>query len=412
MARKTDRLSVKAVAAKRAPGYYPDGSGLYLQVGTTGSKSWLFCYMLHGREREMGLGSVRDVSLSEARQKRDDCRKLVRAGIDPIDARRRDELAKALADAHSLTFSRCADAYIEAHRASWKNAKHCDQWKNTLATYCGPAFGALPVQHIDTALVLKALEPIWAKKSETASRVRARVERVLDWAKVHGYRAGENPAAWRGHLDKLLPELQKKKRVVHHPALHFAAMADFMVELREQKGIAARAMELLILTATRTSEIIDARWPEFDLQAAVWTIPASRMKAHREHRIPLTARSVEIVRQLKEQSTSEYVFPGRPGKSLSNMALLSLLHRMGRDDITVHGFRSTFRDWTSERTNYPNHICEMALAHAVADQVEAAYRRGDLFEKRRRLMLDWQKFCDASNRGQVLSLRPVAEAFS
>lgn len=400
-----NRLSAKSVAAQKTPGYYPDGGGLYLQVGATVSKSWLFIYMINRKEREMGLGSALDVSLSDARLKRDDFRKLLREGLDPIEARRNAELEKALATARSLTFRDCANSYIEAHRADWRNEKHCAQWTNTLETYCGDVFGALPVQAIDTRLVLKVLESVWSKKPETASRVRSRIERVLDWAKVRGYRQGENPALWRGHLDKLLPRLEKRKRVKHHPALPFADLPDFMKTLRTQAGIAARALELLILTATRTGEAVNACWSEFDLAGAIWTIPVDRMKAHREHRIPLSARAVAILRELEKARVGDYVFPGKPGRPLSNMALLALLARMDRDDITVHGFRSTFRDWTSESTGYQREVCEMALAHVISDQTEAAYRRGDLFDKRRRLMLEWEKFCATTARGNVLPLK-------
>jgi len=241
--------------------------------------------------------------------------------------------------------------------------------------------------------VLKALEPIWTAKPETATRVRSRIERVLDWARVRGHRTGDNPARWRGHLDKLLPMLGKKKRVKHHPALPFRDAGQFMAKLRKQDGMAARALELLILTASRTNEVISARWREFDLQRSVWTIPADRMKAHREHRVPLSAAVIRLLRSLPRIHEEPFLFPGAPGKHMSNMALLELLRRMGRDDITVHGFRSTFRDWAAECTNFSREVCEMALAHTVSDEIEAAYRRGDLFEKRRRLMGEWAKFC-------------------
>lgn len=407
MARKMQRLSVKTVESKKAPGYYADGGGLYLQVSSSGTKSWLFRFMLRGRAREMGLGSCHTVTLAQARARAVECRVRLEQGIDPIEARKAEKAQGTMEAAKVMTFQQCGDAYVKAHRADWKNAKHADQWESTLTSYCGPVFGTVPVQAIDTALVLKALEPIWTEKAETASRLRARIERVLDWATVRGYRTGDNPARWRGHLDKLLPKLEKRKRVKHHPALPFPEIGTFMASLRQHEGFAARALELLIVTATRTSEILLARWSEFDLNAGLWTIPAERMKAHREHRVPLSQHAAKILRELEAQRVDDFLFPGqKPGKPMSNMAMAMLLDRMGRDDITVHGFRSTFRDWASERTSYPREVCEMALAHAVSDQTEAAYRRGDLFDKRRRLMQEWAKFCDTPKQpGKVLHIR-------
>jgi len=408
LARQLQILSAKAVEKKSKPGYYADGGGLYLQVSSSGSKSWVFYYMLNRRRREMGLGSLIGVTLAEARTRAADCRRLVANRIDPIDARDSDRARQAVEATKSLTFAECAERFIKAHRTGWKNEKHVAQWQNTIETYCEPVFGDVPVQDVDTGLVLKALEPIWAKKPETASRVRGRIERVLDWAKAREHRTGDNPARWRGHLDKLLPTLEKKKRVKHHPALPFREIGRFMVKLRAEEGAGARALELLILTATRTIETISARWPEFDLNAATWIIPPERVKTHKEHRVPLSPHAVKLLRSLKEKRIDgeNFVFPGRPGKHLSNMALLALLERMGRDNITVHGFRSTFRDWASESTNYPREVCEMALAHAVSNAVEAAYRRGDLFEKRRRLMSDWAKYCDnVKALGEVVQLK-------
>ncbi|OFW00147.1 MAG: integrase [Acidobacteria bacterium RIFCSPLOWO2_12_FULL_59_11] len=410
MARQTQRLSVKGVAAKRKPGYYADGGGLYLQVSQVGSKSWIFRYMLNGKAREMGLGPLNTVTLADARQRAAACRLLLVDGIDPIEARNTKRAGEALNAARTITFAECAEAYIKAHRAGWKNAKHADQWTNTLATYCGPVIGPLPVQTVNTGLVLKVLESIWTEKPETATRLRARIEKVLDWATVRTYRTGDNPARWRGHMDKLLPKLEKRKRVKHHPALPFDAMGEFIESLRAQEGIAARALEFLILTAGRTGEVIGATWQEVDLEGALWTIPAVRMKAHREHRVPLSPRAVKLLQGLEAKRQSDYVFPGQKEDApLSNMAMLELLKRMARTDLTVHGFRSTFRDWASERTSYPREVCEMALAHAVSDHVEAAYRRGDLFEKRRRLMAEWAKHCEAPKRSaKVTPIRKAA----
>ncbi len=408
MARQLQKLSFKAVEKKTTPGYYADGGGLYLQVSPSGSKSWLFQYKVNRKRREMGLGSLVAVGLAEAREKAAECRRLLANRIDPIDARASDRARQALEAAKSIAFGECAESFIKAHQASWKNDKHLAQWRSTIKTYCAPVFGATPVQRIDTTLVLKVLEPIWTKKPETAGRVRGRIERVLDWAKVRGYRDGENPARWRGHLDKLLPSLKKSRRVKHHAALPFRDIGAFMANLRTQEGIAARALELLILTTTRTIEIIAARWPEFDLDSATWVIPPERVKTQKEHRVPLSLQAVKLLRSLEDTRIDgeDFVFPWRLGKHLSNNSLLTLLERMGRDDITGHGFRSTFRDWAAETTNYPREVCEMALAHAVGTAVEAAYRRGDLFEKRRRLMSDWAKYCDkVRESGKVLPLK-------
>ncbi len=406
MKRQLLRLSQKAVVNKRTPGYYPDGGGLYLQVSESGSKSWLFRFALNGKERQMGLGPFHTVTLAEARAAAVECRKLLLAKIDPLEARKARLAGEALDAARSITFAECAAAYIKAHRAGWKNAKHADQWTNTIETYCGPVFGGLPVAGVDTGLVLKVLEPIWTTKHETATRLRARIENVLNWATTRGYRTGDNPARLRGHIDNLLPAISKRRRVKHHPALPYDELGAFIALLRKQEGIAARALEFTILTAARTGEVIGATPSEFDLDAALWTIPAGRMKAEKEHRVPLSPRAVEIIREIGKTHKGAFVFPGgKEGKPLSNMAMLELLKRMGRDDLTVHGFRSSFRDWASERTNYPREVCEMALAHSVSDQVEAAYRRGDLFEKRRRLMAEWARHCDSpKSTSKVISL--------
>lgn len=409
MKHQTLRLSTRAVIVKKKPGYYPDGGGLYLQVSASGSKSWIFRFALQGKERQMGLGPFHTITLADARIAATDCRKLLLRQIDPIDARDADKTRQALQDARSITFAECAAAYIRAHRAKWKNAKHAEQWTNTIETYCGPIIGGLPVQDVDTGLVVKVLEPIWTAKPETASRLRGRIESVLDWARVSGYRAGDNPARWRGHLDNVLPALKKRQRVKHHPALPFDQMGAFMESLRDQEGIAARALAFLILTATRTSEVIGAQWSEFDLDAKFWTVPGDRMKAGKEHRVPLSPQAVAFLGK-PPPSLSDYVFPGpKAGKPLSNMAMLALLKRMDRGDLTVHGFRSTFRDWASERTNYPREVCEMALAHTIGNEAEAAYRRGDLFEKRRKMMLDWARFCELPKAGEkVVPIRKPA----
>ena len=405
MKRQMLRLSVREVTTKKLPGYYPDGGGLYLQVSASGSKSWIFRFALQGKERQMGLGPFHTVTLADARIAAAECRKLLLRQTDPIEARDAGNARKALEAAKSISFSKCATAYIRAHRSDWKNAKHAEQWTNTIETYCGKIIGALPVQDVDTGLVVKVLEPIWTAKPETASRLRGRIESVLDWARVSGYRAGDNPARWRGHLDNVLPSLQKKQRVKHHPALPFDQTGVFMESLRAQEGIAARALAFLILTATRTSEVIGAKWGEIDTDAKLWTIPAERMKAGKEHRVPLSPQAVAFLAKTPRPPTG-YVFPGqKEGKPLSNMAMLELLKRMDRGDLTVHGFRSTFRDWASESTNFPREVCEMALAHTIGNEAEAAYRRGDLFEKRRRLMAEWARHCDNVKRaGKVIPM--------
>jgi integrase len=367
----------------------------------------VYRFMLAGKAREMGLGPLPDTTLSEARGKALEARKLRWEGIDPIEHRKAVRAHARLDAAKAITFKECADAYIRAHKAGWRNAKHADQWESTLTTYADPVFGSLPVQSIDTGLVMRVLEGIWGEKPETAGRVRGRIEVILDWATVRGYRQGENPARWRGHLDKLLPKRSKVARVEHHSALPYREIGAFLASLRAQEGTGARALEFAILTAARTGEILGARWDELDLEAAIWAIPAGRMKGEREHRVPLSAPAMAVVEALKQTRTGDHVFPGgKARRPLSNMAMLVLLRRMNRSDLTVHGFRSTFRDWAAEKTAYPNEVVEMALAHAVGNKVEAAYRRGDLFDKRRPLMDDWAAFCDApAADGNVVPLR-------
>ncbi|MDN3574288.1 tyrosine-type recombinase/integrase [Methylobacterium longum] len=380
------------VSRTREPGLYADGGGLYLQVTNAEARSWIFRFMLNGRARSMGLGSLHTLMLAEARDKATECRKLCLDGIDPIEAREKARAAARLDAANTITFDACAEAYIEAHRKGWRNAKHADQWRNTLATYASPVFGTLPVQAVDTGLVMRVIEPIWGEKTETATRVRGRIESVLDWAATRGYRQGENPARWRGHLQNLLPKRSKVQRVEHHAALPFVEISKFVCELRRQGGTSPLVLEFTILTAARTGEVIGANWDELDLVERIWTVPPARMKGGREHRVPLCDRVVEILEGLKVLG-DRYVFPGnKRGRHLSNMAMLELLKRMGRPDLTVHGFRSTFRDWAAETTHFPNEMVEMALAHIIENRVEAAYRRGDLFQKRRELMNAWANF--------------------
>jgi integrase len=412
MARQTERLGALQVAKLEKPGYYCDGAGLYLQVSKSGSKSWIMRYTLGGKPCEMGLGSFTTFTLAEARQHATAQRKLLADGIDPLAKKHGDLLVKRMADANIITFDKAAAAFIQANSPAWRNAKHGDQWRNTLATYASPVIGALPVSKIETAHVLRILSPIWATKTETATRVRGRIEKILDWAKVQGYRTGDNPAAWRGHLSEALPTPSKVADAGHHAALPWEEIGSFMVALRAAQGAGARAMELIILTATRTSEVLNAKWAEFDLDAGMWVIPKERMKGFREHRVPLSAAALAVLEKAKAESTGgEFVFTGSKRAALSNMTCLATLKRMGRSDLTVHGFRSTFRDWVSESTSYPRDVAEMALAHAIEDKSEAAYRRGDLIEKRRALMADWAAHCAVVRvSGDVVAIRAKAVA--
>ncbi|MGJ5044147.1 tyrosine-type recombinase/integrase [Bradyrhizobium sp. HKCCYLRH1062] len=410
MAHLVGRLTALKVAKVKKPGMYADGAGLYLQVTgdgeNTSAKSWIFRFTLRGRSREMGLGSFSIFGLAEARAKAAEYRRQVYEGIDPIEARRAHRVQAALEAAAALTFKECTKQYLAAHSAGWRNAKHAAQWSSTLKTYAEPVIGSLSVHSIDTALVMKIIEPLWSKKPETASRLRGRIEAVLDWATVRGFRQGENPARWRGHLDKLLPARTKVRKVKHHAALPYDELPAFMTALRAQDGAAARALEFLILTAARTGEVIGAR-PE-EIKDKVWTVPAGRMKASKEHRVPLPAAALAIVEKLRNEQGGAHLFPGgKRDKPLSNMAMLALLDRMGRSDLTAHGFRSTFRDWAAECTNYPSEVVEMALAHTIGSKVEAAYRRGDLFEKRKTLMSDWAAFCASSGGAdqKIISIR-------
>ncbi|MFK5597959.1 tyrosine-type recombinase/integrase [Methylobacterium sp. HMF5984] len=387
------KLTALAVARLKTPGLYGDGGGLWLQVSGKGGKSWVFRYTLRGKSREMGLGSANTFSLVEARHKALVCRKLCFDNVDPIEARQQQRREADIEAARAMTFRQCGEAYIEAHKAGWRNAKHGAQWAATLEAYVYPVFGDRSVQAIDTALVTKAIEPIWTTKPETAVRVRGRIESILDWAKARGFRVGENPARWRGHLQNLLPRRAKIQRVSHHAALPFVEVPAFMQLLECQPGIASKLMAFTILTAARTGEALGARWSEIDIEAGVWIVPAERMKGGTEHRVPLSAAALVVLAQMRGLDET-FVFPGgRRGKPLSNMAMLVLLRRMERSDLTVHGFRSSFRDWASETTHFPSEVVEMALAHTVESKVERAYRRGDLFEKRQELMRTWAVYC-------------------
>ncbi len=408
-ARQGNRLSALQIKNATKPGLYSDGHGLALQVSKWGTKSWIFRWQQDGVPHKLGLGPLHTVSLAEARKRAADARLTVLDGHNPIVQRRVKRVAFRAEAAKLITFKECAESYIAANEAGWKNDKHRAQWSATFnETHRGKkrfpaateAINDLPVSVIDTGLVLKVLEPIWSTRTESASRIRGRIESVLNWATVRNYRSGENPARWRGHLENVLPQRSKVQKVKHHAALPYKDIAAFISELRTHDGVSARALEFTILTATRTGETIGATWDEIDFEELAWIIAATRMKAGREHRIPLCDRAIEILDGLPREG--KFVFIGAAkGRPLSNMAMLELLRGMRVKGLTVHGFRSTFRDWAAERTAHPNHVVEAALAHVVADKTEAAYRRGDLFEKRRRLMEDWAGYCG----GNVMSIR-------
>jgi integrase len=422
MGRAIEKLTALAVdKLARKPGMHCDGGGLWLRVSSPTARSWVFRYMLDRVPHEMGLGKYPEITLAVARSRAAEARRLKAHSKDPLAERLAVRAALLAEAAKAVKFKDAAERYVEAHRTGWRNAKHIAQWEATLKTYAEPVLGDIPVHAIDTNLVLQVLEPIWITKTETASRLRGRIEAILDWAKVRGYRDGENPARWRGHFKKLLPAPTDLQKVKHHAALPFNGLSGFMTTLRNEPGTAARALEFMILTAARTGEVIGAKWNEIDLIEKVWTVPAQRMKAKREHRVPLSERAIAILTALRPDTaddgqeialTDGFVFTGREqGKPLSNMAMLMLLRRIGRDDLTVHGFRSTFRDWCAERTNFPSEVAEMALAHVVADKVEAAYRRGDLFKRRRALMGQWAAACAApTTRANVVSMQNAVRA--
>jgi integrase len=345
----------------------------------------------------MGLGGVAAVSLADARRKALAARKMLAEGLDPLEEGRALAVAKAVEAAKAITFREAADRYIAAHQSSWRNAKHIAQWGSTLRAYAFPVFGDVSVAAIDADLVLRVLEPIWETKNETARRVRGRIEVILDWASAGGLRKGENPSRWKGLLEHRLSRQPRSARVKHHPALDYRRIAAFMARLHKQEGVAARCLEFTVLTGARTSESTGATWQEFDLEGALWTVPGDRIKAGKAHRAPLARRALEIVREQARYRRGDHVFAGRrPGATLSNMSMTAVLRRMGLPDITVHGFRSSLRDWAAEQTDYPREVAEMALAHAVGDKVEAAYRRGDLLQKRVAFMRDWDAYCSAA----------------
>lgn len=394
MAKHINRLSARSVLTIKASGLHGDGNGLYLRVGEEGSRSWVFRFMIRRKARSMGLGSASVVSLAEARNLALDLKRQVQKGVDPLNAKRTGVERIQKESAKAPTFKDCAEGYIGAHRSGWSNAKHAAQWSSTLATYAFPEIAERPVAEIDTSAMLKILNPIWASKNETANRVRNRIECILDWAAAQNMRQTANPARWKGHLAMLLPNPHRVHKVQHRPALPFSEISAFVAGLRERHALSALALEFCILTASRTGEVIAAKWSEIDFEQRLWTVPAERMKTRRPHRVPLSAEAMTVLHELEKASSSDFVFSvGRGDKHLSNMAMLTLLRRMERADITVHGFRSTFRDWAAETTEFPNELVEMALSHTVGNQVEAAYRRGDMLERRQKLMDAWAQYC-------------------
>jgi integrase len=394
MGRKAKEMGALAVSRLTGPGLHFVGgvSGLALQVLPKGGRTWILRAMMGGRRRDMGLGGFPDVTLADARAAARGAREQIRAGLDPIEELRAVASARRASKISQITFRQAVTAYIAAHEPGWRNIKHAQQWRNTLETYAHPVIGSVLIHDVDLTHVLAILEPIWKSKTETATRLRGRIEQVLDWATARGHRDGLNPARWRGHLDKLLARPSKIVRVEHHAALPVAEIGTFMGRLLALEGVGARALEFAILTASRSGEVRGATWSEIDLEGANWTIPAGRMKAGREHRVPLSPRATTLLRALPRIAGTSLVFPAPRGGTLSDMTLRAVLRRM-KVAAVPHGFRSTFRDWASEHTNYPRDAAEMALAHAIGDKVEAAYRRGDLFDKRRRMMADWAAFC-------------------
>ena len=405
MAQTINQLTAIKVQKIKEPGYHADGGGLWLQISQVGGKSWIFTYSLRGRAREMGLGSVSRVTLAEARDERDKCNRLLREHIDPIEDRKRKRAEAALNERATITFKEAAAAYTAAHRAGLKNRKSAAQWVSTLATYAEPVIGNLSVRDINTGHIHRILEPIWSTKSVTASNLRGRIEAVLDWARVSGYRAGENPARWRGNLDKLLPRPSKVRRVEHLAALPYAELPAFMEKLRRQEGGVARALEFTILTAARLGEALNATAQEIDHANKVWIVPGQRMKGGVEHRVPLCKRALELA-----GAGNGHLFPSRyfADKPISDTILRSLLREIGHGDITIHGFRATFKTWAAERTRFESFVVESALAHISGDKIERAYRRTDVLEKRRELMNAWAKFTEtppAKTAGRVVPLR-------
>lgn len=415
MPKTAKELSALAVKSLKGDGRYAVGgvTGLYLRIAGS-SRAWVLRLQVEGKRHDIGLGSFSSMGLSQARDAAReailDHRRKAKAGIDPMAEKRERKAAIKAEKAKAKTFAECAAAYVTDHKDGWKNAKHAKQFSATLETYANPVIGQLAVARIETAHILEILKPLWTTKSETASRLRGRIEVVLSWAKFHGYRDGDNPARWRGHLDQVLPAKSAVAKVEHHAALPYAQIGSFMAELRKREGISARALEFATLCASRSGEVRLATWGEVDLEAALWTIPADRMKAQKEHCVPLSTAAVALLRALPRVEGSPFIFAAPRGGALSDMSLTAVLKRMDRGDLTQHGFRSTFRDWAGETTAYPREVIEHALAHQLKDKAEAAYQRGTLLTKRARLMADWSTYCGqvAGSGSNVIAMQGAA----
>jgi integrase len=422
---KIDLLSAAKVRSVKKPGYYLDGRGLYLQVKGETSKSWLLKYSIDKRPRAMGLGSAFDFSLADARERRDDLRKLIKRGIDPLETKAAEKQAQKIEAAKAITFRAAAARLIASKRKGWKNAKHASQWAATLETYAYPVIGDLPVQAVDTGLVMKILDPIWSTKTETASRVRGRIESVINAAKAYGEFIGENPARWRGNLDATLANTSDVASVRNQAALSYAQLPAFLQDLRAREGIASEALLFQILTASRPGNAMGARWSEFDRGAAVWTIAGESMKGKKEHKVPLSADALAVLARMEKIKAGEFVFYSGDGdKPLSDAATGALIDRMNAANakagrakwidpqsgkaIVPHGFRSTFRTWAGDKTSFPREVVEKALAHLVGDETERAYDRGNLFEKRKDLMEAWAAFAAREHTADVLAFAPIA----
>lgn len=394
MARRPAPLTARKVESLREPGMIADGGGLYFRVTRTGGRGWIFRYMLDGKRRDLGLGPYPAVSLADARERALTARRQVVDKIDPVAERARAALERRKTAAKAMTFAQCAEAYMSAHRAGWRNARHAAQWPASLRDYVYPVIGELPVEAIDVALVMKVIEPLWSTKNETGTRVRGRIEVVLDWAAARGYRQGENPARWRGHLENLLPKPSKVQRVEHHAALPYARLAAVIAELRRQDSVGARALEFLILTAARLGEVIGAGWNEINISDRIWIVPAERMKSGREHRVPLSDGAIAIIEKMQATRVDDSLFPSsKSGSRISYLPLSLALKKACAEKVTMHGFRSSFRDWCAEQTAFATEVAELALAHQVGTKVEQAYMRSDLFQRRRQLMDAWASFC-------------------
>ena len=410
MPKKAKELSALEVNRLTAPGLHCVGgvAGLALQVRDTGARSWILRATVGTRRRDIGLGGFPDVTLAGAKDAAREARVKIKSGTDPVAERQTMRSALAAAVAATMTFSEAAEKYIAAHETGWKNPKSAAQWNSSLKMYAFPKIGKISVGDIATAHVMSILEPIWTTKTETASRLRGRIESVLGWATVRGYRKGENPARWKGHIEHLLAARADVQKVKSHAALDYREIGAFMVELAKVEGMGARALEFAILNAARSGEVRGATWAEIDIEAGVWTIPAERMKAEKEHRIPLSSSALELLHNLPKIDASELLFPSNKGTVLSDMTLTAVLKRM-QVPVTAHGFRSTFRDWAGETTAFPREVIEHALAHQLKDKAEAAYARGTLFDKRRRLMAEWAKCCNtATKRGEVIDIRQTS----